>query len=250
MTDWYRTGSGSDRMLALNSPTISLPYADRPEASADCATHRHCLVGPVATAPGSVTIAHSLQTTMFLPRRPSQRELEEFIARSRDLPLSYSPIGIAKESPRGFNVDEASAVIGHEEAFERAKLALAEWRHFDLGWVELFPRSASIEPGSVVAVLVRHLGFWSLNGCRVIYTLGDRRTGPGFGFAYGTLTNHAEMGEEIFEVSLTPDSEEVVYRIRAVSRPRAALARIGHPFTRSLQARFRRDSIAALRRAI
>ena len=188
---------------------------------------------------------------MFLTRRPSPHELEEFIARSRNLPLSYNPIGIAKESPHGFKVDEASAVIGRgEQDFERAKLALAEWRHFDLGWVELFPRGAAIESGSVVAVLVHHLGFWSLNGCRVVYILGDRRTGPSFGFAYGTLTNHAEMGEEIFEVSLAQESEEVVYRIRAVSKPRATLARIGYPLTRMLQARFRRDSIAAMTKAV
>jgi len=188
---------------------------------------------------------------MFLARRPSQREIEEFITRSRDLPLSYSPIGIAKESPDGFKVDEASGVIGHgQQAFERAKLALAQWRHFDFGWVELVPRGAAIEPGSVVAILVHHLWFWSLNGCRVVYTLGDRRSCLGFRFAYGTLSNHAELGEEIFEVSLVPDSEEVIYRIRAVSKARATLARIGYPFTRMLQARFRRDSITALRRAI
>jgi uncharacterized protein (UPF0548 family) len=188
---------------------------------------------------------------MFLFRRPSQRELEEFIARSRDLPLSYNPIGIAKESPRGFKVDETSGVIGRgQQDFARAKLALAEWRHFDFGWVELFPRSATIEPGSVVAVLVHHLGFWSLNGCRVVYTLGDRRTGSSFGFAYGTLTNHAELGEEIFEVSLVPETEEVIYRIRAVSKARATLARIGYPLTRMLQERFRRDSIIAVREAI
>ncbi len=188
---------------------------------------------------------------MFLTRRPSQPEIKEFIARSRDLPLSYDPIGIAKESPHGFKVDEASGVIGRgQQDLARAKLALAEWRHFDFGWVELFPRGAVVEPGSVVAVLVHHLGFWSLNGCRVVYTLGDRRTSLSFGFAYGTLTNHAELGEEIFEVSLAPESEEVVYRIRAVSKPRATMARIGYPLTRMLQARFRRDSIVAMRNAI
>lgn len=188
---------------------------------------------------------------MFLIHRPTQREIEEFIAQSRDLSLSYNPIGIAKESPHGFKVDEASGVVGRgEEAFERAKIALAEWRHFDFGWVELFPRGAAIEPGGVVAVMVHHLGFWSLNGCRVVYTLGDRHVGSTFGFAYGTLTNHAELGEEIFEVSLAPDTGEVIYRIRAVSKARAMLAKVGYPFTRSLQARFRRDSIDALRRAI
>src|SRR5712692_8772254 len=188
---------------------------------------------------------------MFLARRPSQRELEEFIARSRDLPLSYDPIGIARESPSGFKVDEASGVIGRgQQDFARAKLALAEWRHFEFGWVELFLRGAAIEPGSVVAIMVHHLGFWSLNGCRVVYTLGDPQSGPSFGFAYGTLTNHAELGEEIFEVALLPETEEVVYRIRAVSKARAAMARIGYPFTRMLQARFRRDSIAAMTRAV
>lgn len=188
---------------------------------------------------------------MFLTHRPSQRELEDFIDQSRSLPLSYEQVGIAKLSPPGFNIDQASGVLGQgAQTFERAKLALAEWRHFDLGWVELFPRGAAIEPGTVVAVLVDHLGFWSLNGCRVVYGIGDMKTGANFGFAYGALSNHAEIGEEIFEVVLGPESETVVYRIRAVSKPSAVLARIGYPITRVFQERFRRDSIRALRSAI
>jgi uncharacterized protein (UPF0548 family) len=188
---------------------------------------------------------------MFLARRPCQREIEEFIARSRNLPLSYKPIGIAKESPRGFKVDEARVVIGRgEQVFESAKLALTEWRHFELGWVELFPRGASIEPETVVAVLVQHIGLWSLNGCRIVYSVDEESPATKFGFAYGTLTNHAEMGEEIFEVSLDPVSEEVSYIIRAVSKPRAALARLGYPYVRFSQSRFRRDSLAAMKHAI
>ena len=100
-----------------------------------------------------------------------------------------------------------------------------------------------------MAVLIRHLGFWSLNGGRVVYGVGDRHRGNHFGLAYGTLTNHAEGGEELFEVSLNPDSGEVTYRIRAVSWPRVTLTRIGYPITRWLQARFRRDSAEAMRRA-
>jgi uncharacterized protein (UPF0548 family) len=61
--------------------------------------------------------------------------------------------------------------------------------------------------------------------------------------------NHAEQGEEIFEVLLRPETYEVVYRIRAVSRPRALLARMGYPVARMFQARFRRDSAEAMRRA-
>jgi uncharacterized protein (UPF0548 family) len=188
---------------------------------------------------------------MFLIRRPSQREITEFLDQSRDLPLSYDPIGIARETPKGFNADLASQVIGHgRKIFERARDALGQWRHYEMGWVELFPRGAAIEPGTNVAVLVHHLGFWSLNGCRVVYGIGDLERETNFGFAYGTLTNHAEMGEEIFEVRLEPESEEVIYRIQAVSKPRAAMAQIGYPIARYFQERFRRDSLSALQRAI
>ena len=154
------------------------------------------------------------------------------------------------DAPEGRNVDEQEVVIGvGKSAFERAKVALTMWRHFEQGWIEVFPTLAAVVPDTVVAVLVRHLGFWSMNGCRVVYQIAgdDSRE---FGFAYGTLTNHAEIGEEIFKVSLRPGTGEVSYVIRAVSRPRALLARLAYPVTRSLQARFRRDSAAAMGRAI
>jgi len=70
-----------------------------------------------------------------------------------------------------------------------------------------------------VAVLIRHLGFWSLNGARVVSRIGGTGTAGSFGFAYGTLTNHAEHGEESFEVALDPRSGDVTYRIKAVSWP-------------------------------
>ena len=83
-----------------------------------------------------------------------------------------------------------------------------------------------------MAVLIRHLGFWSLNGCRVLYSVGSLDDVARFGFAYGTLTNHAESGEELFEVFIDPQTDEVIYRIRAISWPQATLARIGQPIVR------------------
>lgn len=183
---------------------------------------------------------------MFLRRRPSPQEIKQFLDRSQSLPLSYDPIGIARQSPLGYKIDEASSAIGHGPAdFARAKQALANWQHFYLGWVELHPQGAQVEVGTVVAVLVRHLGFWSLNGCRIVYLIDEAEMK--FGFAYGTLANHAELGEEIFEVSFDAASQEVTYRIRAVSKAHAVAARLGYPYTRFLQDCFRRDSIAAMR---
>lgn len=187
---------------------------------------------------------------MFLSRRPSTADIQRFVDRSRALPLSYGPTGIVRHPSHGYRFDEQVVVIGHGEAdFERARLAIMGWKHFDIGWVEVFPRQAAIEAGTVVAVLIRHLGFWSLNGARLLYTVGGSQGEGAFGFAYGTLTNHAESGEELFEVFVNHDNGDVSYRIRAVSWPQSILARIGQPMVRVLQERFRRDSAAAMKRA-
>ena len=162
--------------------------------------------------------------------------------------MSYGPVGVVK-SGACRSLDEASAVIGHgSDDFERARTALMQWRQFDLGWVELWPPQSPTTVGTVVAVLIRHLGFWSLNGCKVAYQ--DVHGSRACGYAYGTLPNHAESGEELFEVFLEPRTNDVIYRIRATSRPQALLTWIGQPIVRALQARFRRDSVAAMRQAI
>ncbi len=187
---------------------------------------------------------------MFLARRPSAEDIDRFLHESQVLPLSYSPIGIVNAGTAREDLDEAAVAIGHgKAAFERARAALMAWKQFNIGWVETFPRSAPVAAGTVVAVLIRHLGFWSLNGCRVLYSVGSLDDLARFGFAYGTLTNHAESGEELFEVFIDPQTDEVVYRIRAISWPQATLARVGQPIVRVLQERFRNHSIAAMRRA-
>jgi len=187
---------------------------------------------------------------MFSVLRPSQRDIARFLADSRDLPLSYEPVGLALAATAAFDADETIVALGSGAAtYERAKAALREWIQFDLGWVELYPRHASIEIGSVVAVLIRHVGFWSLNGCRVVYGIGNDAVHE-FGYAYGTLSNHGECGEEVFKVVMKPGSSEVSYVIRAASRPRAALARLGYPLARHLQARFRRDSARVMQQTV
>ena len=188
---------------------------------------------------------------MFLLGRPPRRRIERFLAGSHGLPLSYGPIGIARHLTDPRRCDEQVVAIGRgEPEFQRAREALAQWKHFDIGWVEAFPSPFSVETGTVVAVLIRHLGFWSLNGARVVYQVGGTDGEAVFGFAYGTLTNHAESGEELFEVSMDRETGDVNYRIRAVSQPQSPLARIGGPVVRRLQERFRRDSAAAMRRAL
>jgi len=187
---------------------------------------------------------------MFFARRPTRTTIERFLRESQGLPLSYGPVGIVRTQTAAQNVDEVTAAIGRGRPdFERARAALLAWKQFDMGWVETFPRHAPIAVGTVVAVLIRHLGFWSLNGCRVLYSVEGQDNGARFGFAYGTLTNHAESGEELFEVFIDPRTDDVVYRIRAASWPQATLARVGQPIVRALQERFRDHSVAAMKAA-
>jgi uncharacterized protein (UPF0548 family) len=187
---------------------------------------------------------------MFLARRPAGDVIDRFLRESQALPLSYGPVGLVRTRTGDRDVDELTVGIGRGQAdFERARAALLAWKQFDIGWVETFPSHAPIAVGTVVAVLIRHLGFWSLNGCRVLYTVGSPGDVARFGFAYGTLTNHAESGEELFEVFIDARTEEVAYRIRATSSPQATLARFGQPIVRALQERFRDHSAAAMKLA-
>jgi uncharacterized protein (UPF0548 family) len=189
---------------------------------------------------------------MFLPVRPSQPVIDRFLRNSEKQPLSYEPVGIAMSGAhRGDRDEEVVAIGSGRDDFEQARRALMSWQHYDMNWVTVYPQETTVSVSAVAAVLIRHLGFWSLNGCRVLYIVGSA-SGPGarYGFAYGTLTSHAEGGEELFEVFIDPATGQVMYRIKAISWPRAALARVGYPIVRALQARFRRDSAAALGQAI
>lgn len=187
---------------------------------------------------------------MFSLTRPSRSEIDRFLELSRPLTFSYEPIGLARGAPgAGYCQDRSTAILGGGPAlFDRAWTALQQWRQFDFGWVEIFPAGPPTVPGTNLAVLIRHLGFWSLNGGRIVYTLEDDERTVRRGYAYGTLTNHAERGEEIFEVAMDRASSQVTYSIYAVSRPASLLAWCGYPVARTLQHRFRRDSMSAMKK--
>ena len=120
---------------------------------------------------------------------------------------------------------------------------------FDLAWVTLCWPAAPIEAGQTVAVLVPLYGLWSLNACRIAYPFESADAVRQFGFAYGTLADHMESGEERFTVEWRRDDDSVWYDLFACSRPRHPLARLARPLSRALQRRFARDSLQAMLRA-
>ena len=128
-----------------------------------------------------------------------------------------------------------------------AARAVHAWRMSSLGWMSIQPANASVAPGTTVAAVVRHYGFWSLNACRVVYLLDEEEGGVRWtGFAYGTLPAHGEIGEERFVVEWRRDDDSVWYDLFAFSRPGHFLARLGYPLTRRLQRRFGKESKQAM----
>jgi uncharacterized protein (UPF0548 family) len=121
---------------------------------------------------------------------------------------------------------------------------------FDIGWLRIFPPKPEIRKDAMVAVAASHLGFWSVNVSKVVYVVESEGVRPSFGFAYGTLAEHVESGEERFLVSWNPSDDSVWYEIVALSKPRHILAKAGYPISRVLQKRFGRDSLAAVRRRV
>jgi len=191
---------------------------------------------------------------MFFLRPPSADQIREFIASQQALPFTYPEVGATREAiPGGYTFDHNRVKLGHgRQTYERAIAALRQWRHFDLGWAKIVPELTPIEVGATVAMLAKHLGFRSLNACRIIYVINDQsqvaKAPLKWGFAYGTLPDHAECGEERFTIEWHSADDSVWYDLLAFSRPKKFHARVGYPYARFLQKRFARESLRAMRR--
>jgi uncharacterized protein (UPF0548 family) len=188
---------------------------------------------------------------MLTFRSPSPDLIRAFLARQRELPLSYGTEGMTRgQAPCGFNVNHLRHRLGTgDDVFERACAKLRSWSQFRLGWVRLEPTAVEPMAGAVVAIIARVGLCWWSNACRVIYRIEEAGPPRRFGFAYGTLADHAERGEERFCVELGEDGA-VWYDLLAYSRPRHWLTWLGYPLSRWLQRRFAVDSAAALETAV
>jgi uncharacterized protein (UPF0548 family) len=189
---------------------------------------------------------------LFSLRAPSETEIRQFISEQHESQFSYSEVGAsAGEIPNAYNVDHNRVELGSGEiAWQRAVEAVQGWQMFNMPWLRLCWPTAPIRVGTEVAVLVHHFGFFSLNACRIVYLVDDNERIKRFGFAYGTLNEHAESGEERFTVEWSPADDKVFYDIRAISRPHHTLAKAGYPLSRLLQRKFAEDSKAAMLRAV
>jgi uncharacterized protein (UPF0548 family) len=189
---------------------------------------------------------------MFLRRRPRDEDIRAFIAAQADLSFSYAEVGATRtDPPSGYTVDHHRVSLGHGAAtFARAVDALRGWRMFSIDGIELCWPTAPIAVGTTVAILAGDGGLWALNACRIVYVVDDADQSGRFGFAYGTLPEHAVCGEERFLIERSRESDEVFYDVLAFSRPSSLLLAFARPLLRRAQRRFARGSLAGMRRAV
>ena len=186
---------------------------------------------------------------MFLVFKPTSAQIDRFLESRKTDTFSYDAVGATLEPspPAGFIVDHNRQLLGTgRETFEKAKQAVRQWKMFEVPGLDLVLSDTPIEPGRNVALFAHHLGFHSLSSCRIVYVIDEPDR---FGFAYGTLTEHVEIGEERFTVEYHPDTSEVWYDIYAFSRPGHIFVKLGFPYARHLQKSFAVGSKSAMLRA-
>lgn len=189
---------------------------------------------------------------MFSLRRPTEAVIRRRLAAQESLPFTYPEVGATRRgAPGGYPLNHHRARLGSGAlTYGRAVEAVRRWAMYELSWTTLCWPDAPIRPGVAVGVLVRHLGFWSLNPCRIVYVLEENGAVERYGFAFGTLPGHAERGEERFTVEWHRGDDSVWYEIFTFAAAHHWLVRLAPPFLRAVQTRFGRESLRAMQAAV
>lgn len=194
---------------------------------------------------------------MISLQKPTYDRLKDYLWRHQNVPFTYDQVeGTRGEIPAGFTCGRQRVKLGTGRAcYLRSKKALQQWKMFPSEFVELI-WPCPIEKGQVVATLFRAPGCWTLNPCRIVYTIDDLEPDnqgqdiERFGFAYGTVGRHLASGEERFSIEYHHADESVWYEIYCFSKAKHWLAICAYPYLRLQQHRFRGLSAQAMKRTV
>jgi uncharacterized protein (UPF0548 family) len=183
---------------------------------------------------------------VFSLRPPSPADLAQVVVTQAACELTYPEHGATGGSlPAGYRHDRCETDLGSfdQAAFDRLGTAVCQWQVQLGAGLTVYPADP-VRPGMTVALRVRIPGAHVLAAVRIVYVTSE----PGRrGFAYGTLPQHPEQGEEAFHV--IRHGSRILFRVTAFSRPRHPLARIGAPASRLIQQRMTQAYLRAMREA-
>ena len=154
--------------------------------------------------------------------------------RARSLEPTYAEVGstLSRSLPNGYRHDRESIDLGRgDERFSLGCAAVRAWAAHTYIGARVFPDDAPIQVASTVIVALARGPFVLVAPCRIVWVVEEANR---FGFAYGTLPGHPEIGEESFTV--VHDSDGTVrFEIVAFSRPQEFIVRVGGPVSRMAQ---------------
>ena len=188
---------------------------------------------------------------MFSLTKPTRQQLLQRIAEQSRSPFNYPDVGASLgEFPDGYEHHHHRIQLGSgQEVFDKAMVALENWRQFDVGWAEAIPTDTSITVGNTIAIRVRIFGVWAVAFDRIVDAFSEQEGEcRRFGFSVGTLMEHPEQGEERFLIEIDEEGQ-VDYEVAAFFRPNTLAAKIAWPVLHRRFNRFRNQSAEALQLA-
>ncbi len=163
--------------------------------------------------------------------RRIQTELDELLVRATRGDLSYGHVGssLSAGSPPGLPDRRSSKEIDGDLAV--AASALRSWAPHRGIHGRVVPDGVPIEAGATLLVVAPFGPFEMAVPNRIVSVVDEDDR---YGFAYGTLAGHAEVGEESFLAEqIAPGRLRLTIRVHA--GPATRLARLGAPVVTALQ---------------
>ncbi len=175
----------------------------------------------------------------------TRKKLAALTSDLASLAFSYPEVGATRgEFPTGYTHDRYEAELGEgDERFERAKLGLQQWIPQQTASIGVLPADAVVKPEeSFLLTILENSIFAVAAPSRIVYVVDEPNE---YGFAYGTLQGHPEMGEVSFVLQKSENS--VTFEIASFSKRANVLARLAQPLSRYLQIRATKAYVAGLK---
>jgi uncharacterized protein (UPF0548 family) len=179
-------------------------------------------------------------------RRPDTARLEELLRKCEIDALTYEPVGVSLDPDIHTHLHRArwETVLSGADPFARGCAALRDWAIHRGSGLSVVADGALIAGTNVVMAAPLPVGFVEV-ACRIVAVVDEPDL---FGFTYGTLSVHPELGEESFTLRRAP-AGAVTFVIDAASEPAHPLARLAPPVANRLQDRACKRYLAAMERA-
>jgi uncharacterized protein (UPF0548 family) len=166
----------------------------------------------------------------------TERDGDRLLEAMKRAEVTYAEVGATNgELPNaatGYKSSRHVKTIGRGPAdFDRAVEGIRTWQAHRAAKVS--PRSsAPIEVGATAMFVVKLFPMEIRICCRIVSVVDEPNR---FGFSYGTLPCHPEVGEEQFLVERNPDTNDVTFRINVFWKSVSPLLRLGSPITKAMQ---------------